>query len=78
MVRQRIGQKTFRNALLNYWGDACAVKDIALPEVLRASHTKPWTDCFKDAERLDVFNGFILCANMDLLFDHCLITFDDK
>ena len=78
MVRQRIGQKTFRNAMLNYWGGACAVTGIAVPEVLRASHAKPWADCINDAERLDVFNGFILSANMDALFDRCLITFDDK
>lgn len=77
MVRQRIGQNTFRNAMLNYWGGACAVTGIAVPEVLRASHAKPWADCTNDAERLDVFNGFILSANLDALFDRFLITFDD-
>ena len=45
--------------------------------VLRASHAKPWADCVNDAERLDVFNGFLLSANLDALFDRCLITFDD-
>lgn len=77
IVRQRIGQNTFRSAMLNYWGGACAVTGIALPEVLRASHAKPWADCISDVERLDVFNGFILSANMDALFDRFLITFDD-
>jgi hypothetical protein len=78
MVRQRIGQNVFRNAMLNYWGGSCAVTGIAVSEVLRASHAKPWVDCTNDAERLDVFNGFLLSANLDALFDRCLITFDDE
>lgn len=44
----------------------------------RASHTRPWTDCASDAERLDVFNGFLLNANLDALFDRFLITFGDS
>lgn len=77
MVRQRIGQQTFRAAMLDYWGGACAVTGIALPEVLRASHAKPWAECETDAERLNVFNGFLLSANLDALFDRFLISFDD-
>ncbi len=76
LVRQRIGQQAFRQAMLDYWGHACAVTGVALPEVLRASHAKPWADCATDAERLDVFNGFLLSANLDALFDRFLITFN--
>lgn len=75
LVRQRIGQNKFREAMLDYWGGACAVTGIAIPEVLRASHAKPWAECASDAERLDVFNGFLLSANLDALFDRFLITF---
>jgi len=77
MVRQRIGQNTFRNAMMDYWGGACALTGITVSEILRASHAKPWADCNNDAERLDVFNGFLLSANLDALFDRCLISFDD-
>jgi hypothetical protein len=77
LVKQRIGQDTFREALMDYWVGACAVTGIALPDILRASHAKPWADCESDEERLDVFNGFLLCANLDALFDRGLITFDD-
>lgn len=77
LVRQRIGQQKFRGAMLDYWGGACAVTGVALPEVLRASHAKPWAECSSDAERLDVFNGFLLVANLDALFDAFLISFDD-
>ena len=77
LVRQRVGQNTFRSAMLDYWGGACAVTGITVSEVLRASHAKPWADCLNDAERLDVFNGFLLSANLDALFDRFLITFND-
>jgi hypothetical protein len=76
LVRQRVGQDVFREALLDYWGGACAVTGLALPDVLRASHAKPWADCESDEERLDVFNGFLLVAHVDALFDRGLITFD--
>lgn len=76
LVRQRVGQDVFRGALLDYWGGACAVTGLALPDVLRASHAKPWADCTSDEERLDVFNGLLLVAHLDALFDRGLITFD--
>lgn len=76
LVRQRVGQNVFREALLDYWTGACAVTGLALPDVLRASHAKPWAACESDEERLDVFNGFALVANLDALFDRGLITFD--
>ena len=78
MVRQRVGQNKFRDAMMDYWGGACAVTGVAIPEVLRASHAKPWAECATDAERLDVFNGFLLSANLDALFDRFLISFDDQ
>ncbi|MFT6164477.1 MAG: putative restriction endonuclease [Zhongshania aliphaticivorans] len=78
MVRQRVGQDTYRKAMLDYWGGACAVTGVAIPEVLRASHTVPWAECESDAQRLDVFNGFLLNANLDALFDRFLISFDPK
>jgi putative restriction endonuclease len=78
LVMQRVGQDTFRQALLDYWGGACAVTGIALPVILRASHAKPWADCATNSERLDVFNGFLLTANLDALFDRGLISFNEK
>ena len=77
LTKQRVGQDLFRKALMDFWGGACAVTGLNLPELLRASHAKPWADCATDAERLDVFNGFLLSAQLDALFDSGLITFDD-
>ena len=78
LVRQRVGQQKFREAMLDYWGGACAVTGVAVPDVLRASHAKPWAECTTDAQRLDVFNGFLLSANLDALFDRFLISFDEQ
>ncbi|MFM2199237.1 MAG: hypothetical protein RLZZ505_2669 [Verrucomicrobiota bacterium] len=77
LTKQRIGQNLFRQALIKYWGGRCAVTGLDLPEILRASHSKPWADCHTDAERLDVFNGFLLAPDLDALFDRGLITFDN-
>lgn len=77
LVTQRIGQEIFREALLDYWGGCCAVTGVALTPVLRASHMKPWAHCENDAERLNVFNGLLLVANLDALFDRGLISFED-
>ena len=41
LVKQRIGQNVFRQALIDYWGGACAVTGLDLPEALRASHANP-------------------------------------
>lgn len=75
LIRQRVGQDIFRQALLDYWQGSCAVTGIDLPEILRASHAKPWADCETDEERLNVYNGFLLSANLDALFDRGLISF---
>lgn len=76
IVRQRIGQGFFRAALIDYWG-ACPLTGVTEPALLRASHIVPWTECASDAERLDVFNGLLLCAHWDAAFDAGLVSFAD-
>jgi putative restriction endonuclease len=78
MVVQRIGQDVFRDALIEYWTGACAVTGIDLKPALRASHMKPWSECESDADRLNVFNGLLLVANLDALFDRGLISFENS
>jgi hypothetical protein len=78
LAKQRIGQALFRQALMDYWGGACAVTGLDVPELLRASHAKPWAKCDTDHERLDVFNGFLLAPHLDALFDQGLVTFSDS
>ena len=76
LVRRRLGQMEFRAGLLDYWQGRCAVTGIAQAELLRASHIKPWAHCANDAERLDVYNGFLLTADWDAAFDAGLVSFD--
>ncbi len=75
LVVQRVGQNLFRDALLDYWQGVCCVTGLAVPELLRASHIKPWAQCASDNERLDVFNGLLLAPHVDALFDGGWITF---
>jgi len=77
LVVQRVGQEVFRDRLLDYWEGRCAVTGLAVPELLRASHIKPWADCESDAERLDVFNGLLLAPHLDAAFDKGLLTVAD-
>ena len=67
-VRQRIGQDLYRKALMQYWNGRCAITGISIPTFLRASHAKPWRDS-TDRERLDVHNGLLLAAHLDIAFD---------
>ncbi|MBB4263753.1 HNH endonuclease [Bradyrhizobium sp. CIR3A] len=77
MVRQRVGQDIFRKALDDYWQGKCAVTGISDRPLLRASHIVPWAECVSDEQRLDVFNGILLIADLDAVFDAALMTFDE-
>jgi len=78
LVVQRIGQDIFRRSLLEYWQHRCPLTGITEPELLRASHIVPWSECTGDAQRLDVHNGLLLSALWDAAFDQALVTFDDE
>lgn len=73
LCQARLGQGPFRRSLDEYWG-TCAVTGIGTRAALRASHMKPWRNS-SNAERLDQFNGLLLVANLDALFDRGLISF---
>jgi putative restriction endonuclease len=75
-VRRRIGQDLYREAQLALWGGRCAVTGLAVPELLRASHAKPWADS-SDAERVDPYNGLLLAVHLDALFDQGWLAFTD-
>jgi len=77
LVVERVGQDVFRQGLLDYWQGRCALTGLDVPELLRASHIKPWADCETDSERLDVHNGLLLAAHVDAAFDQGFITFGE-
>lgn len=77
LVVQRVGQEIFRAGLRKYWQDRCAITGLAIVELLRASHIKPWAHCEKNAERLDVYNGLLLAPHYDAAFDKGFLTVQD-
>lgn len=76
IVKARVGQGLFRDALMTLWKAKCCLTGCAIAPVLRASHIKPWR-VSDNRERLDRFNGLLLTANIDVLFDRGLISFSD-
>lgn len=77
LCRVRVAQSIYRRGLENLWGGCCAVTGVSVRELLRASHAKPWAECATGTERISPYNGFLLVANLDALFDKFLISFDD-
>ncbi|MCM3671048.1 HNH endonuclease [Mesobacillus maritimus] len=73
----RIGQQKFRKELFPLWNDRCALCGIDLPQLVKATHSKPWKDSTNE-ERVDPYNGVLLCRNHEALYDHGFITFDGQ
>ena len=76
LLKSRIGQGLFRERLMTYWENACAVSGCTRREVLRASHIQAWKDS-NNKDRLACDNGFVLNAKLDALLGKDLITFGD-
>ncbi len=75
-VNVRVNQGIFRERLLKCYPNKCCLCDVESPQLLVASHIKPWSEC-KEEERLDSDNGFLMCPSHDKLFDKHLITFEN-
>ena len=76
LVKVRVNQGIFRDRLLKHYPNKCCLCGVESPQLLIASHIKPWSEC-KEDERLDPNNGFLMCPSHDKLFDRHLITFKD-
>lgn len=74
LAKERVGQDIFRRQMMKLWGERCAITDLAVTELLRASHAKPWAMCESSEERLDPHNGLLLAPHLDAAFDRGLIT----
>tara|TARA_R110002124_G_scaffold91154_1_gene232137 strand:+ start:268 stop:1254 length:987 start_codon:yes stop_codon:yes gene_type:complete len=73
VVMARRGQGKFRQNVRQQEG-RCRLTGVSNPELLIASHIKPWRVC-EGGERLDGANGLMLTPNADRLFDRGFITF---
>ncbi len=75
LTNARRGQGVFRaNVRINE--KFCRVTKVADPDLLVASHIKPWRDS-DDTEKLNGCNGLLLAPHVDRLFDRGLIAFAD-
>jgi hypothetical protein len=77
ITKIRIGQSQFRSDLLSSDRDSCLFTGINDPQLLIASHIKPWKES-TNSERLNVNNGILLTPTFDKLFDKFLITFNSN
>jgi hypothetical protein len=75
-ILARLGQGQYRQDLEEVWKGVCAVTGVNTRQALRASHIMPWREANPE-QRLDRYNGLLLSANIDALFDKYLITFDN-
>jgi putative restriction endonuclease len=72
LVRVRLVQGFFRDAVLSSYEYRCAMCLLDLPELLNASHIIPWKD--NVARRADPRNGLALCSIHDRAFDRGFLT----
>ncbi len=71
-------QTFFKDCLFHEFNHCCAICGIHLPQMLIASHIKPFRDCAHVYEAMDNNNGLLLCRNHDYLFDQGFISFDEE
>ena len=76
LVKTRVNQSFFREAVLSSYGSKCCLTGIDIPELLIASHIIPWSKDTKN--RLNPQNGLCLNSLHDKAFDRGLITFDEN
>ena len=75
-TKVRTNQDYFRTIVVSNYANACGITGIAIPELLVASHIKPWSKDEKN--RLNPANGICLSATFDKAFDRGFITIDEK
>lgn len=76
IILSRLGQGRYRSALIKLW-KSCSISNYNNPDLLIASHIKPWKDS-TNKERIDKYNGLLLLPTYDKLFDLGYISFGDS
>jgi putative restriction endonuclease len=72
LVKVRVNQRDFRRRILASYNEKCCITGITMPQLLVASHIKPWA--IDEDNRLNPTNGLCLSATYDKAFDAGLIT----
>lgn len=72
LIKTRVNQQFFRIAILASYENKCCITGLNIPELLIASHIKPWSKDKKN--RMNLSNGLCLNPLHDKAFDNGLIT----
>lgn len=64
----------FKRAVLSTYDNRCFISGCALPQMLIASHIKPYSECRSAEDRVSPDNGICLNTFYDKAFDSGLIT----
>ncbi len=72
MVKIRVNQSFFRSSVLASYNNTCCITGISQPELLIASHIRPWSE--DKINRLNPRNGIAINALHDKAFETGLIT----
>ena len=76
LIKVRLVQNKFRKNVFDI-NQKCIVTGCELPQLLIASHIKPWA-VSNQFEKIDGYNGLLLTPTYDKLFDQGLITFTEN
>ena len=75
-VKTRVNQGFFRSAVLSAYNKKCCVTGLDVPELLIASHIKPWEVSDPKTERTNPCNGLSLNPLHHEAFDRGIFTID--
>ena len=78
-ARNAGAQRRFRNNLFRHTGSKCAICGLPIPELLTASHIKPYSKCEEIYDAVNYENGLLMCPIHDALFESArYITIDSN
>lgn len=72
IVKQRINQSFFRNAVLSSYSERCCITGINEPHLLEAAHIMSWKE--DETNRTNPSNGLCMNALMHRAYDRMLIS----
>ena len=78
MIKARVGQYFFRLSVLTAYNNQCCITGLNIPNLLVASHIKPWAKSDEKTERTNPCNGLALNPFHDKAFDRGFITIDNQ
>lgn len=73
MIKVRIHQNMFRDAVLSSYSWQCAVTGLSAPRLIEAAHIREWSRCDSATTRLSPANGIALASSIHRAYDCNLV-----